>query len=31
MDVQPSAQAFLDSATSFVEKCYELDEAKALA
>ena len=26
--VEPSAQASLDSATSFVEKCYALDESK---
>ena len=26
--VEPSAQASLDSATSFVEKCYALDEEK---
>ena len=26
--VEPSAQASLDSATSFAEKCYALDEAK---
>jgi len=29
--IEPSAQASLDFATSFVEKCYALDEAKALA